>query len=214
MGNCTSSGGGRGGGGAAKQAPTNAKLVENMNEAQLNSEIAKAKRDIKAAEKAMNANDITNTAEARAMREAFPLGVGGSGWTDQRRKAQARGLQRDLNKAVKFTEANKKKANAEARLKNLEKAKNEVKGTEKTQKEIRAEKSAKAVKSTPKTLSWKTTQKGGWNNGGYSPKIISAGDFQIHGESGLYSIYKGGKLVGRTNKLSSAKAYAEKANKG
>lgn len=206
MGNCTSSGGG-----GVKQAPTNARVIENMNEAQLDLEIRKAKREIKAAEKTMGANNITDTAEARAMREAFPLGVGGDGWTAQRRRAQARGLQRDLNKAVKYTEANKKKATAETRLKKLEKARNEVKGTGKTQGELNAEKRAKAEKAAPKTMTWKTTQKGGWSNGGYSPKIISAGDFQIHGESGFYSVYKNGKLIGRTNKLSSAKAYAEKA---
>lgn len=200
--------GGSAGGG--KQTPTNARDIENMNEAQLNQEIQNAKAAISRAEKVMGENDIANTAEARAMREAFPGGVGGDGWSKERIKARNKGLERDAVKAKRFTDAYSQKEAVETRLKNLENAKKQVAGTGKTVQEIKAEAVKKVVSSTPNTLKWKTTQKGGWNNGGYKPKIISAGKFEIHGSDGLYTIFENGKQIGRTDKLSKAKAFVEK----
>lgn len=34
--------------------------------------------------------------------------------------------------------------------------------------------------------------------------------YEIHGSSGLYTIYKNGRMIGTTDKLSKAKAYAER----
>ena len=199
------------GSGSASQKATKALLIENMNEAQIDDEIAKAKRDIKRSESAMGKNSITDTEEARAMREAFPLGYGGM--TEKQIAKMGRTNERDAHKAKAYTEAYEAKKNAETRIKKLEETKKQVKGTGKTLKEINEEKMKKAVKSTPTTLKWKTTQKGGWSNGGYAPKIISAGDFQIHGSSGLFTVYKNGKQVGSVNKLSTAKALVERMNK-
>lgn len=218
---CGNMGGGSGGGGSSlanassnqpKQEATNARFIENMNEAQLKDEIARAKRDITRAEKTMDKNSITNTAEARAMREAFPLGYGGK--TEKQIAQMGKMNERDAHKAKTYTEAYSEKKSAETRIDKLEKALNQVKGTGKTQKEIRSEKTKQAVESAPKSLAWKTTSKGGYtSNGGYHPKIIKAGNFEIHGSSGYYSIYRDGKQVGSTNKLSTAKAYAERLNK-
>ena len=193
---------------ATKTAPaTNAKIIENMNEAQLNNEIAKAKREIASAENTMSKNSITDTAEARAMREAFPLGYGAS--TPKQIEKIGRNNERDARKAKTYTEAYDRKKAAETRLQNLEDAKKKVRGTGKTQRQL-ADESRKKAEAAPKTLKWTTTNKGGWVNGGYQSKIIKSGNLEIHGSSGLYSIYKDGKLVTRVDKLATAKAYAEK----
>lgn len=200
-------------GGAASgnnSKPTKARDIENMNEAQLDKEIKDARANISRAEKIMSKNNITNNAAAKAMQDAFPLGVGGDGWSAERVKARNKGLERDVVKAKAYTEAYTQKEASETRLKNLENAKKQVAGTGKTLKQIREEKQAQAIKNTAKTLTWKTTQKGGWVNGAYKPKIISAGEFEIHGSDGLYSIFKNGTLLGRTDKLSKAKAYVER----
>lgn len=189
---------------------TKAVQIENMNEAQIDKEINAAKNAIRAADKVMQENDITGSASAKAMREAFPLGVGSSGWTKERKNARDRSLERDAAKAKKYTDAYEKKQAAEKRLQNLEKTKEKIKGTGKTLKQINDEKAKKAIEDTKSTLKWKTTQKAEHTGSGYKPKIIKAGPLEIHGSNGLYSIYKNGKLVGRTNSLSKAKAAAER----
>ena len=200
----------KGGGGGGATKATNAMLIENMNEQQIDKEMAATQRKIDAAERTMQKNDITNAGNAKAMREAFPLGVGGDGWSKQRAKARDKGLENDAKKAKAYTEAYEQKQAAEARLEALKKAKTQIKGTGKTLKQITEERARAAVKNAGKTLKWKTTQKAEWVNGGYKPKIISAGDFQIMGSGGLYQIFKNGKLIGRTDKLSKAQAFAEK----
>ena len=193
---------------------TKARDISKMNETQLDQEIEKTQAIIDQANRKMGNNDITNNADAKAMREAFPLGVGGDGWSEQRKKARDRGLERDLNRAKAYTDAYSQKESAETRLKALEKAKKQVKGTDKTVSDIQKEKTKSAVENTPKTLKWKTTQKGGWTStGGYAPKIIKAGNIEIHGSSGMYTIFKDGVRQGSTDKLSTAKAYAERIKK-
>ena len=200
-----------GGRGVTTQQATNARAIDNMNEAQLDKEIARQETIISRAEKTMQKNNITNTAEAKAMQEAFPLGVGGDGWSAERRRAQQRGIERDTKKAAEYTQAYNTKRSAEARLKNLTDAKKEIQGTGKTLNQIREERAKQVVANTESTLKWTTTQKGGYtSNGGYQPKVIKAGSFEIHGSDGLYTIYKDGKRMGSTDKLSKAKAYAER----
>lgn len=214
MGRGSSKAGGTGGGGnVISQKATNTKIIDNMNEAQLDREIEKAEAIIDRAQKTMNKNNISNTAEAKAMQEAFPLGVGGDGWSQERIKARNRGLERDARKAKEFSDAYSQKKSAETRLKALKNAKEKVKGTGKTLEEIKRENTKKAVAETPKTLSWKTTQKGGWDKGAYKPKIIKADNVEIHGTDGFYTIFVDGVKKGNTNKLSTAKAYAEKVKK-
>ena len=199
------------GGENTSQKATKSVNIENMNEAQLDKEIAKAERQIERAEKTMEANG--QTAADKARQEAFPLGVGGDGWTAQRRRQETRNIERSVSRAAKYTEAYENKKAAETRLKSLRNAKDKVAGTGKTLSQIKNEEISKAVKETPKTLKWKTVQKGGFSNGGYSPKIIQAGSFEIRGSDGMYSIFENGKLLGRTDKLSKAKTYVEKKKK-
>lgn len=203
-------GGGGGGGIKAEQntttqQATNAKAIENMNEAQLDNEIAKQQKIIANADKVMG-----NTPESENI-GVIPLGQVTRGKT-QAQKDKI--IERSTNQAKKFTEAYDKKKMAETTLKNLQKAKKEISGTGKTQKQINSERTKKAVKSAPKALKWKTTTKGGYTaNGGYQPKIIKAGNFEIHGTSGYFTVYRNGKQVGSVNKLSTAKALAERMNK-
>lgn len=193
------------------QKATNARTIDNMNEAQLDKEIARQEAIIKRAESRMKKTDITGTASAKAMQNAFPLGVGGDGWSAARRRAQLKSIERDTRRAAEFSQAREDKKNAEATLKSLTDAKKEIKGTGKTLSQIREERVKQAVANTQSTLKWKTTQKGGYTaNGGYQPKVIQAGKFEIHGSEGYYTIYKDGKRVGSTDKLSKAKAYAER----
>ena len=194
-----------------EQKATNAKLIENMNEAQIDEEIAKAKRIIERDTKTISDNSITNTAEANAMREAFPLGFGAA--TPQQIKRQAQINERDARKAATAVKAYDDRKATESRLEKLEKAKKQVGGTGKTQRQISEEKVKTAVSSAPKNLTWKQTQKQSYVNGVYRPKIIKSGDFEIHGSDGFFTVYREGKKVGSVNKLATAKALAEKLNK-
>ena len=199
--------GGKAGGGAGKaekQIPTKAKFIDKMNEAQLDIEIAKQESIIKSANRAMG-----NTPKSENI-GAIPLGQLTRGKT-QAQKDKI--IQRSTSQAKKYTDAYEKKKSAERTLKNLQKAKKEVTGTGKTQRELREEKTKKAVSETQSTLKWKQTQKGGWSNGGYSSKVISAGEFKISGSSGMYTIWKNGKQYGTVDKLSTAKAIAERLHK-
>lgn len=197
--------GGRGASGGIEQSPTNARRVENMNEAQIKMEIAREQRTIKAAENAMRNNDITQTARSKAMREAFPLGAGGGRLEEFRKSAE-----KDARMAQRYAEANERKNAAQIRLENLKSAQKQIAGTGKTQRQVTEEKRAAAVKSAGSTMKWTTTNKGGWSNGGYTPKTIKSGSFEIKGSSGMFTVYENGKQVGRTSKLSEAKAIAER----
>lgn len=192
---------------------TNARAIENMNEAQIDNEIKNIKVLITRLDKTMNKNDAYNSEENKAIREAFPVGVGGDGWSKQRIKARNKSIERDVKRASVYTETYEQKESAKKRLETLEDVKKQISGTGKTQKQLNEERIQKAIKNTTITLKWKTTQKGGWNNGAYSPKIIKAGNIEIHGSNGLYTIYQNGKRLGSTDKLSKAKAYAEKIKK-
>lgn len=201
---------GRGRSKAGEQKPTNARAIENMNEAQIDKEIRASERAIERAEKTMTANNVAGQSSERALQEAFPLGAGGDGWSAARRRQNRQAITKNVNMAKKYSEASNKKAAEEKRLKALQEAKKQVHGTGKTQAQIREDAARKAVANAPKTMKWKTTQKGGWANGGYSPKIISSGDIEIRSFGGSYLIYKSGKQVGSASKLGLAKAYAER----
>lgn len=75
---------------------TNVKNIENMNEAQLNKEIARTKKKIGSYEKAMS---------------------------ESQKRTQFERMDRVVNKAVSFTSAYDKKQSAQNRLSELQKAK-------------------------------------------------------------------------------------------
>lgn len=184
-------GGGSGGGGAKSrrdgyalsgQVATNAQNVENMNEAQLDKEIARTKKRIGSYDKAMS---------------------------ESQKRTQFERMDRVVDKAVSYTSAYDKKQSAQSRLSELQKAKKQVSGTGKTKSELAANAKSAAVKSSD-ALKWKTTNKGGYTaDGGYMSKEISAGGFKIRGSSGVFSIYDGSRRIGGASKLSDAKAFVE-----
>ena len=196
-------------GSVGTQQATNAVFIENMNEQQIDAEINKTEKRINQLNKILEKNDITNSAKAKALADAFPLGVGGDGWTDTKKKAKEKDLVSDVKKAKKYTDAYDEKKALQTKLNSLQKAKKEIAGTGKTQKQLQEEKLQKLA-SNPTTLKWKTTQKSGWVNGAYYPKIIKSGNMEIHGSDGFFTIYKDGVKIGSTQKLSVAKGIAEK----
>lgn len=165
---------------------TNVRNIENMNEAQLNKEIARTKKKIGSYDKAMS---------------------------ESQKRTQFERMDRVVDKAVSFTSAYDKKQSAQNRLSELQKAKKQVSGTGKTQSELAAKAKNTAKKNALKssnTLKWKTTNKGGYTaDGGYMSKEISAGSYKIRGSSGVFRIYDGSKQIGGASKLSDAKAFVE-----
>ena len=196
--------------GASEQTATRSLVIDNMNEKQLDNEIALQERIIARSDKAMQKYG-GQSAYNKAMNEAFPLGAGGDGWTQARINERNRNIEVDVKRAKAYTTAYEAKQSAETRLKNLTEAKKQVAGTGKTLSQLREERVKEAVKNTVSTLKWSTTQKGGFTkDGGYMPRVIKAGNMEIRGSEGLYTIYKDGKELGRTDKLSKAKAFAER----
>lgn len=162
--------------------PTNAKSVENMNEAQLNREIARIEKRIGSYDKIM---------------------------AESQKRTQFERMDRIVDKAVSYTSAYDKKQSAKKQLSVLQKAKKQVSGTGKTQSQLSKETKAAAVKSST-ALKWKMTNKGGYSSdGGYTSKEISAGNFKIRGSGSLYRVYEGSKQIGGASKLSDAKAFVE-----
>lgn len=174
----------RGSGSSARAGgtATNARSIENMNEAQLDKEIARTKKKIGSYDKAMS---------------------------ESQKRTQFERMDRVVDKAVSYTSAYDKKQSAQSRLSELQKAKKQVSGTGKTKSELAANAKSAAVKSSD-ALKWKTTNKGGYTaDGGYMSKEISAGGFKIRGSSGVFNIYDGSKRIGGASKLSDAKAFVE-----
>lgn len=178
----------RGSGSSARAGgtATNARNIENMNEAQLNKEIARAKKKIGSYDKAMS---------------------------ESQKRTKFERMDRVVDKAVSFTSAYDKKQSAQNRLSELQKAKKQISGTGKTQSELAAKAKNTAKKNALKSsgsLKWKTTNKGGYTaDGGYMSKEISAGSYKIRGSSGVFRIYDGSKQIGGASKLSDAKAFVE-----
>lgn len=129
--------GGRGASSAAVlQNATNAKATENMNEAQLNIEIDKTKKEIEKLKQ--KRASITESAAEKAMQEAFPLGTGGLSEAQANKKA-GQLAETALSRSKSLVSTVEKQTSAEKRLDVLEKAKDKIKGTGKTLKEIEKE---------------------------------------------------------------------------
>jgi len=181
--------------------PTNALKIENMNEAQLDNKIEKTQREIDRLEKIMSNNKMSDN-----LSKDFPLGVGGSGWSAERKKQFSQSVERDTIKAKNYTDAYNEKESLNNRLNALNKAKDQIKGTGKTQEQLKQD----AISNTQSTLNW---EKGKIQSpyGKGTINVIKANGYEIRSvDNGFYSIYKDGKSVGNTNKLKDAKAYVER----
>lgn len=187
--------------------PSKAIKIENMNESQIDNEIEKTKCDIEYYEKVMDKNKSNRNLDEKG--NYFPLGVGGSGWSNQRKKDFNRDVERATTQAKNFTDAYKEKESLEKHLKNLEDAKEKIKGTNKTLSEITKEAKNTAVNEivNNSTIQWEKSKiKGVYGD----INVIKTGDYEIHSADGSHFIYKNGKQVGFTSKLKDAKAYVEK----
>ena len=191
-----------------KIIPTKSVHIENMNEAQLEQEIAKSDRKLLLLKKTMIDNLVDKTPDVGLI----PLNQI-NGYNDKNKNLEEAKRKSDkqitstVNKAVAYTKA---KANFDAEKKHndaLNKALNAVKGTGKTTKQIKDEKLADIAKKT--TMKWeKTTQKGQFGN----VTVRKSGYFVIRSTGGVFFIYKNGKQIGMTNKLRDATAFVELYN--
>ena len=200
----------RGSGSFAKAGgtATNARSIENMNEAQLDKEISNLQDKIKNLDSSMS-RSLEESGYSKSMREAFPLSSGGDGWSKAGRSRQEKERTASLKKAKNYVDARAQKEAAAKRISELQKAKKQVSGTGKTQSRLSKSAKAAATKSGD-ALKWKTTNKGGYTaDGGYMSKEISAGSYKIRGSSGVFRIYDGSKQIGGASKLSDAKAFVE-----
>lgn len=187
---------------------TNARSIENMNEAQLDKEISKLQYKIKNLDASMN-RSLEESGYSKAMRDYFPLSPGGAGWSKAGKTRLEKERTASLKKAKNYVDAHAQKEIAAKKLSELQKAKKRVHGTGKTQAELAAKAKSAAIKSSD-ALKWKTTNKGGYTaDGGYMSKEISAGGFKIQGSSGYFDVYDGSKRIGGASKLSDAKAFVE-----
>ena len=109
----------RGSSGKGRMVATNAVQIENMNEAQIDKEIKKTQGVIDKANAIMSKNSIVD----KAMHDAFPLGAGGDGWSNAKKKAFYGKMEGDVNKAANYMKAYERKTQAETKMKNLLKAK-------------------------------------------------------------------------------------------
>ena len=192
-----------------KIIPTKSVHIENMNEAQLEQEIAKSDRKLLLLKKTMIDNLVDKTPDVGLI----PLNQinGYNDKTKNTAKAQRKAdklITSTVNKSVAYTKA---KANFDAEKKHnnaLNKALNAVKGTGKTTKQIKDEKLADIAKKS--TMKWeKSTQKGQFGN----VTVRKSGAFVIRSTGSVFFIYKNGTPIGMTNKLRDATAFVELYNK-
>lgn len=192
-----------------KIIPTKSVHIENMNEAQLEQEIAKSDRKLLLLKKTMIDNLVDKTPDVGLI----PLNQinGYNDKTKNTAKAQRKAdklITSTVNKSVAYTKA---KANFDAEKKHnnaLNKALNAVKGTGKTTKQIKDEKLADIAKKS--TMKWeKSTQKGQFGN----VTVRKSGAFVIRSTGSVFFIYKNGTQIGMTNKLRDATAFVELYNK-
>lgn len=193
--------GGRGGSSGGGQTPTNARSVENMNAAQLDLEIAKAKREYAAASKQRETISASAFAADADLREAFPLGTAGLSRTQANRMA-GRLAEKSASNGRALSAALDRQKTAEKRLDILQNARKQVGSTGKTTKQLQEAPKAKG------TMKWSTAQKESYSGGVLKPRILKSGSFEIRGKSVL-RVYANGKHIGTANSLSAAKRIAE-----
>ena len=198
-------------GGASAIKATNAKFIENMNEIQIKAEIKNIKNKIIKLDNQID-KARTPTQYQQFMEENFPLGAGQTDKAGINRLSKSN--EKSLKNATQLKEALTEKETANKQLKLLEQAQKQVQGTGKTQKEIQAQQDKAAIKNLTPTRKWaKVQDQKMTEKGGYIPRVIKSGDYKIQGSDGLYTIYKNDTMLGRTEKLTKAKAFVEAYDK-
>ena len=191
-----------------KIIPTKSVHIENMNEAQLEQEIAKSDRKLLRLKKILIDNLVDETPNVGLI----PLNQI-NGYNDKNKNSEEAKRKSDkqitstVNKAVAYTKAKADYDAEKKRNKSLNEALNTVKGMGKTAKQIKDEKLAKIAKNS--TMKWeKSTQKGQFGN----VTIRKSGAYEIR-TGAMSHIYKNGERIGMTNKLKEAIAFVELHNK-
>ena len=146
---------------------------------------------------------IVPSSMSDAMREAFPLGTGGLERSAAERLA-GRLAEQQASKGRQLTNIINEQEGLLKRRQSMERARNEVKGTGKTQSELRAEKAAQQA-AQASNRKWKTVSQAERTGSSYKPKVIASGDYQIRGTTVFYK----GQSVGTFGNLKSAKAAVE-----
>ena len=195
--------------GASAIKATNAKFVENMNEAQIQQEINKIQNKLDRLDKQID-KLRTPTQYEQFMAENFPLGAGQTDKAGINRLAKSN--EKSLKNATQLKEALAEQETANKQLKILQNAQKQVQGTGKTQKEIQAQKEKSSIKNNAPTRKWSKTQKESFTGGGLTPQVMQSGDYKLVGKS-IIRIYKNNTLIGQTDKMSKAKAFVEAYDK-
>lgn len=180
---------------------TNARLIENMNSAQLTTEIKKTRAALARATEA-RASAGRQSAVESSMQQAFPLGGGGYDRATAN-KIAGNQAERAVSRGKALEKAMSEQRSAEIRLANLESAAKTVKGTGKTMKQLQNQSAP-----TKGTMKWSTVQKEKHTGSSLVPRIIKSGDYEIRGTSVL-RVFRNGTQIGTVSSLSAAKALAE-----
>lgn len=190
------------------QIPTRAVQIENMNEAQLEQEIAKSDRKLLLLKKTMIDILVDKTPDVGLITLNQINGYNDKNKNSEEAKRKSdKQITSTVNKAVAYTKAKAVYDAEKKRNKALNEALNTVKGTGKTAKQIKDEKLAKIAKNS--TMKWeKSTQKGQFGN----VTIRKSGAYEIR-TGAMSHIYKNGERIGITNKLKDAIAFVELHNK-
>lgn len=187
-----------------KQKPTRAAQTDNMNEAQLLQEIARAERRQSSAER--EAEAAWNSGSVRRFNdvvEQFPGGVGGSAVTP----AYRRMVERAGNQMIKGAQANERARENASAAERYRSALNDVKGTGLLVHEARTARAAVGGRLDGK---WTRSKNAATDStfGALAGQVN--GDFAISKVWGSYHVYRNGRAIGRFDKADSAKRLVEK----
>lgn len=172
------------------QKATNARALENMNEAQLRSNIADSQAKIKSLEKQLGKNTVKDEYQGY-----FPLGVG-----YRSDKKYTQNIERSVKQASENVNLRNQLESEKTKLANQQKVLNQIKNTGKTQSQIKKEKVDAVTKSS--TINWARSK------GQFGSKY-SYNDYSIDVVDGTSFIYKGNTRIGMADSLKKAKAYVE-----
>lgn len=178
------------GSGYSKASASNAKSIENMNEAQLKREISKTTSQINKISKELEKYNIKDEYNGQ-----FPLGVG------FRSDSQyVRNIEKSVRNASKYTDLAKQLENLNTKNNRYKNALNSIKGTGKSQSQIKKEAINKIASSS--TTKWSKSK----INGGTS---YTSGEYRINNVEGTSFIYRNNESIGMADSLKKAKAYVD-----
>lgn len=179
-----------GGRGAKSSVATSAISIENMNEAQLRREISRNTSQINKISKELEKYNVRDEYNGQ-----FPLGVG-----FRSDKQYVRNIEKAVRNAKEYTDLAKQLENLNTKNNRYKNALNSIKGTGKTQSQIKQETVNKIASSS--TTKWSKSK----ISGGTS---YSSGEYRINNVEGTSFIYRNNERIGMADSLKKAKAYVD-----